>query len=59
MKGRTVALPEHNLQLNLFSPPPIPASPSKVELALKAADLDNLSPIQALNLLHALRKQVG
>ncbi len=58
-KGRTVTLPEHNLQLNLFSPPPIPASPSKVELALKAADLDNLSPIQALNLLHALRKQVG
>ncbi len=57
-KGKTVTLPEHNLQLNLFAPPPIPASPSKVELSLKAADLDNLSPIQALNLLHALRKQM-
>lgn len=58
-KGRTVELPEHNLQLNLFSPPPIPAAPSRVEQAIRAADIDNLSPLQALNLLHALRKQVG
>ncbi|MEZ4434502.1 MAG: DNA mismatch repair protein MutS [bacterium] len=57
-RGEQVTLPEHNLQLNLFAPPPIPAAPSKVEQTLRAADLDNLSPIQALNLLHALRAQL-
>ncbi|MCA9537575.1 MAG: DNA mismatch repair protein MutS [Myxococcales bacterium] len=51
-------LPEHNIQLSLFAPPPIPAAPSKVEQSLRAADLNNLSPIQALNLLHALRAQL-
>lgn len=57
--GEQVDLPEHNLQLNLFSPPPIPAAPSKVEQTLRAADLDALSPLQALNLLHALRDQLS
>lgn len=57
-RGEQVTLPEHNLQLNLFAPPPIPAAPSKVEQTLRAADLDHLSPIQALNLLHALRAQL-
>lgn len=53
-----VTLPEHNLQLNLFAPPPLPAAPSRVEQTLRAADLNNLSPLQALNLLHALRAQL-
>ncbi|MCB9545123.1 MAG: DNA mismatch repair protein MutS [Myxococcales bacterium] len=57
--GADDVLPEHGLQLSLFSPPPIPAGPSALERKLRAADLDNLSPIQALNLLHALREQLG
>ncbi len=47
-------LPEHNLQMSLFSPPPVPAGPSEIERELRSADLDNLTPLQALNYLHAL-----
>jgi DNA mismatch repair protein MutS len=51
-------LPEHNLQLSLFAPPPLPAAPSMVERELRAADLDNLTPMQALNFLAALRERL-
>ncbi|MBU0551273.1 DNA mismatch repair protein MutS [Myxococcota bacterium] len=48
----------NQMQLSLFSPPPLPAAPSKVEQALMAADLDNLTPLQAVNFLHTLRAQL-
>ena len=51
-------LPGHNLQLSLFSPPPIPAGPSLVERELRSADLDHMTPIQALNFLHGLRDRL-
>ncbi len=51
-------LPEHNLQLSLFAPPPLPVGPSAIELELASADLDNLSPLQALNFLHSLRERL-
>ncbi len=47
-----------NLQLSLFTPPPIPAGPSVVELDVKAANLDEMTPLQALNFLHALRSRL-
>ena len=47
-------LPGHNLQMSLFAPPPMPAGPSEIERELRSADLDNLTPLQALNFLHAL-----
>jgi DNA mismatch repair protein MutS len=58
-ESEAVALPEQGLQLSLFAPPPLPAAPSKIEQTLRAADLDNLTPIQALNFLHALRDQLS
>ncbi len=54
-RGKKVRLPEHNLQLSLFAPPPLPAGPSEVERELRAADVENMTPLQALNFLHALR----
>jgi DNA mismatch repair protein MutS len=45
-------------QLSLFSPPPIPASSSEVERMLKSADLNQMTPMQALNFLHALADKV-
>lgn len=51
-------MPEAGLQLALFSPPPVPAGPSEVERELRSADLDHLTPIQALNFLHALRDRL-
>ncbi len=44
-------------QLSLFSPPPLPAASSEVERMLKSADLDQMTPMQALNLLHALAEK--
>lgn len=52
-------LPDQGLQLSLFSPPPLPAAPNKIEQMLRAADLDNLTPIQALNFLHTLREALS
>ena len=57
--GDPVQILEHNLQMSLFSPPPIPTGPTPVETELMAADLDNLSPLQALNFLHALRQRLS
>jgi DNA mismatch repair protein MutS len=57
-KGKKVALPQHNLQLSLFTPPPIPVAPSDVERQLRAADLDQMTPLQALTFLHALRARL-
>lgn len=58
-RDEAALLPDHGLQLSLFAPPPIPAAPSRVEQTLRAADLDNLTPLQALNFLHALREQLA
>jgi DNA mismatch repair protein MutS len=52
-------LPDQGLQLSLFAPPPLPAAPNKIEQMLRAADLDNLTPLQALNFLHALREELS
>jgi DNA mismatch repair protein MutS len=57
-KGKKVAIPQHNLQLSLFTPPPIPVAPSDVERQLRAADLDQMTPLQALTFLHALRARL-
>ncbi|MEE2789058.1 MAG: DNA mismatch repair protein MutS [Myxococcota bacterium] len=43
------------MQLNLFTPPPVPSVPSAIEQAVLSCDLENMSPLQALNFLHALR----
>jgi len=56
--GDQVDLPEFNLQLSLFSPPPVPAAPSAVEMTLRSADLEQMTPLQALNFLHALRERL-
>ena len=45
-------------QLSLFSPPPIPAVGSEVERMIKAADLNQMTPMQALNFLGALADKV-
>lgn len=45
-------------QLSLFSPPPIPAVSSEVERMLKSADLNQMTPMQALNFLHSLSEKV-
>ena len=44
-------------QLELFSPPPIPAASSEVERMLKSADLDQMTPMQALTFLHSLAEK--
>lgn len=51
-------LPEQGLQLSLFAPPPISTGPTPVERELKACDLDNLTPLQALTFLQALQKRL-
>ena len=45
-------------QLSLFSPPPIPAVGSEVERMIKAADLNQMTPMQALNFLGTLADKV-
>lgn len=45
-------------QLSLFSPPPIPAVGSEVERMIKAADLNQMTPMQALNFLNSLAEKV-
>jgi len=57
-EGDQVNLPEFNLQLSLFSPPPVPAAPSAVEMTLSAANLEQMTPLQALNFLYALRERL-
>ena len=57
--GDLVNLPEFNLQLSLFSPPPVPAAPSAVEMTLSAANLEQMTPLQALNFLYALRERLN
>ena len=42
-------------QLSLFTPPPLPSAPSAIERDVLSADIDNMSPLQALNFLHALK----
>ena len=49
---------EEARQLSLFSPPPIPAVSSEVERMLKSADLNQMTPMQALNFLHSLADRV-
>jgi hypothetical protein len=46
------------MQLSLFVPPSVPSAPSDVERQLRAADLENMTPIQALTFLHALRSRL-
>lgn len=57
--GQTVTLKDHKLQMSLFAPPPIPAAPSEVERELRTADLENMTPIQALNFVHGLRARLS
>ena len=38
-------------QLSLFTPPPLPSAPSAIERDVLSADIDNMSPLQALNFL--------
>ena len=45
-------------QLSLFSPPSMPSSSSEVERAIKSADLNQMTPMQALNFLHTLADKV-
>ncbi len=45
-------------QLSLFSPPPIPSAGSEVERMIKAADLNQMTPMQALNFLNSLAEKV-
>ena len=45
-------------QLSLFSPPPIPAVSNEVERMLKSADLNQMTPMQALNFLHSLSDKI-
>ena len=45
-------------QLSLFSPPPIPSAGSEVERMIKAADLNQMTPMQALNFLSSLAEKV-
>ncbi len=56
--GQSVDLAEHNLQMNLFSPPPVPAAPSIIEQQVRAANIEQMSPLQALNFLNALKARL-
>jgi DNA mismatch repair protein MutS len=49
---------EKNRQVSLFSPPALPAVSSEVERAIKQADLNQMTPMQALNFLHTLAKKL-
>ena len=49
---------EKSRQLSLFSPPALPAVSSEVERAIKQADLNQMTPMQALNFLHTLAKKL-
>jgi hypothetical protein len=44
-------------QLGLFQPAPAPDSDSRLRATLAAADLDRMTPIEALTLLAALKKE--
>ncbi len=46
------------LQLSLFVPPTVPQAPSDLERQLRGVDLENMTPIQALTFLHALRARL-
>jgi DNA mismatch repair protein MutS len=46
------------LQLSLFVPPTVPHAPSDLERQLRGVDLENMTPIQALTFLHALRARL-
>ena len=45
---------EVNSQLGIFAPP----APSKVEKELRTIDVDNLTPVEALNILSELKKKL-
>ena len=47
-----------SMQLSLFSPPPIAAGPTAIERSLQSANIDEMTPLQALNFLSALRGQL-
>jgi len=57
-KGSPEAQAPGGMQLSLFVPPSVPSAPSDVERQLRAADLENMTPIQALTFLHALRSRL-
>ena len=46
-------------QMSLFSPPPVQQRPSEVEQALRSADLNQMTPMQALNFLHTLSERLS
>lgn len=56
--GDEAPKPVGNMQLSLFAPPPLNTGPTKVERALKAAKIDEMTPLQALNFVNALRGQL-
>ena len=57
-RGKKVTMANHGLQLSLFVPASVASAPSEVEQHLRAADLDHLSPLQALTFLHSLRARL-
>ena len=60
-RGRKARRTDPQSQLGLFAPPPTPADPALDEIAaaLRAADIDALRPLDALNLLAAWRAKLG
>ncbi|MEE2643946.1 MAG: DNA mismatch repair protein MutS [Myxococcota bacterium] len=51
---QVTSLDGQRVQLNLFTPPPVPSAPSEAERALGAIDPDSMTPMEALSFLHAL-----
>ena len=48
---------QQEMQLSLFSPPPLKSPLSEVEKMLRSLDLNQMTPMQALNLLHKLAEK--
>jgi DNA mismatch repair protein MutS len=49
---------DRKMQMSLFSPPPVPSAPNRIEQDLRSARIDEMTPLQALNFLHALRTKL-
>ena len=49
---------EGKLQMSLISPPPLPNAPNRIEQDLRSARIDEMTPLQALNFLNALRTKL-